>query len=140
MEEDIRYDSSDQELQDIVNSFLKEIEMIFKAECFEELELNEISDELSKITPTLSTILSKWVSEIIYGLYFRRMGFNEIKRMLSISSRVLSDKLKDLEEKGIVSRLVERGRPPRVYYELTDFGKRIALSLVPLFIVIKRWQ
>jgi len=137
MSENIKYGDGDQELQSIVSNFLREIEMFLNAECFEEMGMNEIAGELGKMAPVLATILSKWVPEIIYGLYFRRMGFNEIKRMLPISSRVLSDKLRALENEKIVFRVVEDRKPPRVYYELTGFGKRIALSLIPLLVTAK---
>ena len=48
--------------------------------------------------------------------------FNEMKSVLRISSRVLSDKLRTLEEAGIVIRKVRTERPVRVLYELTDTG------------------
>ncbi len=137
MKDNSKYAAGNLELQSIVAEFLGEIEEFLGDECFEELEVGEIAEELVKITPMLATILSKWVPEIVYSLYFRRMSFNDLKRALPISSRVLSDKLKALEEKGIVSRVVEGSRPPRVYYELTDFGKRIALSLIPLIMSVK---
>ena len=138
MGEDIRYAECDLQLKDMVDAFLEEIEEFLRNECFEEIEVREVADELSRVTPMLATILSKWAPEIIYGLYLRKMSFNDLKRMLPISSRVLSDKLKALEKAGIVLRVVEESRPPRVYYELTSFGKKIALSLIPLFVVVKR--
>ncbi len=137
MVENSKYAGSNQELQDIVAEFLGKIEEFLRNECFEEMEMNEIAGELSKITPTLATILSKWVPEIVYGLYFGKMSFNDIKRMIPISSRVLSDKLRVLEETSVIVRIVEEGRPPRVYYELTSLGRTIALSLIPLLVVVK---
>jgi len=127
------------DLQGIVLECLRKIEAYLSDECIEEFEIKEISEELNKLTPVLSLVLSKWVPEIIYSLYVRKsMGFNEMKSVLRISSRVLSDKLRTLEEAGIVVRKVRTERPVRVLYELTDTGKTISLALVPLLAVIKR--
>jgi len=61
-----------------------------------------------------------------------------MKKVFNISSRVLSDKLKALGEAKVVTRRVRREKPVRVYYELTDLGKTIALALVPLLVVAKK--
>ena len=128
-------------LQEIVFECLKRIEMYLNRECIEEMELEEVAEELGKLTPVLTIVFSKWVPEIIYSLYIRRkMSFNDIKKVLAISSRVLSDKLKTLEEVKIVSRIVELKKPLRVYYELTELGRTIALALVPLLTLTKLEQ
>ncbi len=126
------------DLQSAIIHFLRKIEYLGD-ECIEEFEIEEVSEELNKLMPALSLVLSKWSPEIIYSLYIRKnMGFNEMKKVLRISSRVLSDKLKALEEAGIVVREVRTERPVRVQYELTEKGKTIALALVPLLAVVKR--
>ncbi len=48
------------------------------------------------------------------------MSFNELKRMLNINSRVLSDKLKILEDYEAITRIVKPEKPQKVYYQLTD--------------------
>ncbi|EHP85246.1 winged helix-turn-helix transcriptional regulator [Methanotorris formicicus] len=123
-------------LTSVVSKYTKEIEGIIEKGC--NIDLDDIAVELKNIHPYLSTILSKWTPEIIYALYIKeKMSFNNFKRIFNISSRVLSDKLKNLEENGIIERLVTNDNPPRVYYKLTEFGKELALSLVPVLIVIK---
>jgi len=120
-----------------ISECLKRIERCVKEEC-KDIEPKEVAEELNKLTPALSVILSKWVPQIIYSLYLRKtMSFNELKKTLNVSSRVLSDKLKILENSKIVVRIVKPDNPPRVYYRLTDFGKTIALALIPLLIVLK---
>jgi len=104
----------------------------------EEYDTDEIKRELDGLANTLGLILSKWVPQIVYCLLLRgTMSFNELRRSLGVSSRVLSDKLRILEESGIVSRRLKDSKPPRVYYALTGFGKEIALALIPLLIKIK---
>jgi DNA-binding HxlR family transcriptional regulator len=124
-------------LMGIVSKYTKEIEDIIEKSC--EVSLDDIAVEFRKIHPLLSTILSKWTPEIIYALYLKeKMSFNDFKRVFGISSRVLSDKLKALEENGVVKRYITNDNPPRVYYELTEFGKELALSLIPVLIIIKK--
>jgi len=65
------------------------------------------------------------------------MSFNELKRTLNVSSRVLSDKLRILEDYKIVNRMVKPEKQPKVYYQLTDLGETFALTLIPLLVVIK---
>ncbi len=120
-----------------ISECLKKIENYLNEEC-SDVELQEVAGELNKLTPTLSVILSKWIPQIIYSLYLRKtMSFNELRKALNVSSRVLSDKLKILEDHKIVVRMVKPDNLPRVYYRLTDFGKTIALALIPLLIVLR---
>ncbi len=136
MHENTKCDVDD--LQIVILECIRKIESCLNSECVDELEIDEVSEELNKFTPLLSLVLSKWVPEIIYSLYIRgSMGFNEIKNSFKISPRVLSDKLRILENVGIVVRKVKIDRPVRVQYELTDTGETIALALVPLLTVIK---
>lgn len=120
----------------IISECLKRIESYLEYECMD-IEPKEATEELNKLTQALSVILSKWMPQIIYCLYLKKtMGFNELKRTLNVSSRVLSHKLKILEDCGIVTRIVKPEKPPKVFYRLTDIGKTIALSLVPLLVVM----
>ncbi len=65
------------------------------------------------------------VLEILYVLLFMGpLGFNGIKKLLEISSRSLSDKLKSLESLGYIKRSVTPEPPVRVRttYKLTRRG------------------
>jgi DNA-binding HxlR family transcriptional regulator len=54
------------------------------------------------------------------------MHFNEIKRLLGISSNVLAKKLKQLEQEGLVSRrAVYENIPLRVEYTITPLAKEL---------------
>ena len=76
----------------------------------------------------------KWSREILEELESGPRGFNELLSALSssgrnISTRSLSDRLKDFEEEGLVQRRLLDQRPPRTIYTLTPKG-RLALSYV----------
>ena len=78
-------------------------------------------------------IQGKWTIEILYCiLMFEKCNFNELKEALSrINSRTLTDRLRFLEQRGIVSRKVLTKSPIRVEYNLTQFGKESFILLIP---------
>jgi len=75
----------------------------------------------------------KWALDVIYVLLIRGgLHFNELRRVLEgVSSRTLTDRLTELEEKGIVTRTVLQDKPVKVVYSLTDYGKGLAALFVP---------
>ena len=72
----------------------------------------------------------KWKGSIIYHLKDEPVRFNDLTRMLGGATKKMVDqRLKELEEEGMVIRRVISDRPIAVTYELTDFGKS-ALSIL----------
>jgi DNA-binding HxlR family transcriptional regulator len=64
------------------------------------------------------------------------MRFSEVSHAVpQLSDRLLSERMKELEARGVVSRHVDPGPPVRVLYELTDMG----LSLEPALQELKSW-
>lgn len=84
-------------------------------------------------------LFSKWSIEILFALYaLRELGFQELRdAMGSITPRVLSERLRSLEERGLVARKVLETRPTRVHYSLTDDGLLLARLGEPVFIFLK---
>ncbi|MDF2834916.1 MAG: yvaP [Paenibacillus sp.] len=82
-------------------------------------------------------LLSKrWVALIVYSLLPGPRRFSDIEQNLpSLSGKVLSDRLKELEACGLVRRDVYPEMPVRIEYSLTDKGR----ALSPLFINITEW-
>ena len=76
----------------------------------------------------------KWALDIIYVLLIQgELHFNEIRRILEgISSRTLTDRLSEMEERGIITRTVQQDKPVKVLYSLTDFGRGLAALFVPV--------
>jgi DNA-binding HxlR family transcriptional regulator len=58
--------------------------------------------------------------------------FGEVKKILGVNSRTLSDKLKMLQKHGYINRKVTAGPPLRVEYSLTSKGKDTVLLALPL--------
>jgi DNA-binding HxlR family transcriptional regulator len=78
----------------------------------------------------------KWAGLVIHVLASGSLRFCELERAIpGVSARVLTERMKELEAEGIVSRTVDTGTPVRVTYGLTDKGK----ALVPVMRGIERW-
>ena len=80
----------------------------------------------------------RWTGAIVYVLLATRtpMRFSEIGQSVpSLSDRLLSERMKELEARGIVERHVHAGSPARVEYELTSMGRELAPALREL----RRW-
>ena len=72
----------------------------------------------------------KWKGSIIYHLKDEPVRFNDLARMLGGASKKMVDqRLKELEQAGMVKRTVISDRPIAVTYQLTDFG-RSALGIL----------
>ncbi|ACU57752.1 winged helix-turn-helix transcriptional regulator [Chitinophaga pinensis] len=88
------------------------------------------------ITATMEVIGGKWKPVILYNLLSGTRRFGEIAiRIPSISRKVLTEQLKELERDGLVIRKQYQEIPPRVEYSLTDKSK----SLTSVFKEIADW-
>ena len=88
------------------------------------------------VETTLMLIGDKWKVLILRDLMPGTKRFGELKKSIgSVSQKVLTAQLRDLEEKGLVSRKVSAEVPPRVEYSLTELGK----SLSPILDAMREW-
>src|SRR4051794_1716467 len=80
----------------------------------------------------------RWTGAIVYVLLEHRkpMRFTEVGAAVpQLSDRLLSERMKELEARGIVARHVRNESPVRVEYELTTMGRALAPALREL----RRW-
>ena len=87
-------------------------------------------DPSSPVCRTISTLLSrigdKWTVLVVQTLGRGSRRFNELRREIpSVSQRMLTLTLRNLERDGLVSRTVTPTIPPRVDYELTELGQSL---------------
>lgn len=88
------------------------------------------------VETTLMLIGDKWKVLILRDLMPGTKRFGELKRSIgSISQKVLTAQLRDMEKKGLVNRKVYAEVPPRVEYSLTELGK----SLQPILDAMRIW-
>lgn len=82
-----------------------------------------------------SAFLSKkWTISIITTIgNFKTIRFNDILyRVSGITPKTLTERLKELEQEGLLKRIAYAEIPPRVEYTLTNQGKRLMKVIVPL--------
>ena len=78
------------------------------------------------IDNVIQLIRKKWVVQIINDLFFGKTRFNEFKENKpKLSNRVLSSCLKDMEDNGLVKRIVDKYDKKNVRYYLTDKGQSL---------------
>jgi DNA-binding HxlR family transcriptional regulator len=66
----------------------------------------------------------KWTGSILWHLKDGPVRFNDLSRMLGgASKKMIAERLKQLEERRLVSRTVLQTAPVSVEYEITDFGR-----------------
>jgi DNA-binding HxlR family transcriptional regulator len=89
-----------------------------------------MKDPTSPVCRTISTLLSrigdKWTVLVVQTLGQGPRRFNELRREIpSVSQRMLTLTLRNLERDGLVSRTVTPSIPPRVDYALTELGQSL---------------
>lgn len=84
----------------------------------------------------MGILSQRWTGLIIYQLLNGSQRFCSIESSIGISGRLLSERLKDLEQQGIVLREVYPEIPVRIEYSLTEKGH----SLEPLMKEIEKWS
>jgi DNA-binding HxlR family transcriptional regulator len=85
---------------------------------------------------TLSVIGGLWKPVILFHLLERKLRFMQItRRVPNATQRMLTLQLRELEADGVIVRHVYPQVPPKVEYELTDFGR----SLAPVLLTLREW-
>jgi DNA-binding HxlR family transcriptional regulator len=83
----------------------------------------------------------RWTGAIVAVLLDHGpMRFSEIAQAVpELSDRLLSERMKELEARGVVTRHVDAGPPVKVLYELTDMGQSLEPALQELKSWARRW-
>ena len=117
-----------------MNQVLKGVEETFNQIIeTQKITPTELKDELDSLQESFNLLFQKWSLEILYTLLLKNaLGFGGIKKILTVNSRTLSDKLKMLQKHGYITRNVTAGPPLRVEYSLTAKGKNTVLLALPL--------
>jgi DNA-binding HxlR family transcriptional regulator len=96
------------------------------------------SVESCPITPVVDLVFSRWTTPILWKLNEHgRQRFVELqRRIVTITPKVLTQRLRQLERDGLVERTYHPEVPPRVEYEITELGR----SLAPVFHALATWS
>ena len=88
------------------------------------------------VEATLSVIGGLWKAVILFHLLDGKKRFGELSRLVpGATQRMLTLQLRELEADGVILRTVFPEVPPRVEYELTEFGR----SLEPVLLTMRDW-
>ncbi|MFI6504568.1 winged helix-turn-helix transcriptional regulator [Nonomuraea typhae] len=89
------------------------------------------------IGPVVDIVFSRWTTPILWSLNEHgRQRFVELERRIAtITPKVLTQRLRQLERDGLVVRTYYPEVPPRVEYEISELGR----SLAPLFAHLAEW-
>ena len=106
------------------------------------LKSKKIATDVCKALGIWDTIGKKWSLLILRYLSTNdNLHFNELKRLLGISSNVLAKKLKQLEQEGLVRRrAVYDNSPVRIEYKITPLAKELDAIFTGLEKWIAKWE
>ncbi|WP_307812945.1 winged helix-turn-helix transcriptional regulator [Micromonospora coerulea] len=95
-------------------------------------------EQACPIAPVVDIVFSRWTTPILWALHeYGRQRFVELeRRLVTITPKVLTQRLRQLERDGLVVRTYHPEVPPRVEYEISDLGR----SLAPLFATLAEWS
>ena len=97
-------------------------------------------NSVCRVARTARIISGKWTLLIIRDLASGVKRFNQLERSLQgISPKTLSERLRALEEEGVISRQTFAEVPPRVEYSLTEKGRDLVDVIVCMRCYGSRW-
>lgn len=101
-------------------------------------ELPELPELACPVSPVVDLVFSRWTTPILWTLNeFGRQRFVELQRAIgTITPKVLTQRLRQMERDGLVVRTYHPEVPPRVEYEISDLGR----SLAPVFAHLADWS
>ena len=90
------------------------------------------------IAPIMDVLFNKWTPQVLWALlHDGRLRFSDLHRRLpKVTAKVLSQRLRQLERDGLVTRSIYAEVPLRVEYEATE----MAITLSPVFASLAEWS
>lgn len=88
------------------------------------------------VEATLSVMGGRWKPVLLCRLMSGRKRFGELCRLApNATERMITLQLRELEADGVITRHVYAEVPPRVEYEVTEYGR----SLQPIIVAMQEW-
>lgn len=94
-------------------------------------------DHICPMALGVNILSGKWKLQILWNIFnHKTMRFNELQRTLEgITTKTLTDQLRELETQKILQRTVYAQIPPKVEYSFTDTG----MTLEPVLKALCDW-
>ena len=84
----------------------------------------------------MSVLGGLWKPVLVFHLLEGKLRFNALCRLTpNATARMITLQLRELETDGVIRRIVYPEVPPKVEYELTDFGR----TLEPILVSLRDW-
>lgn len=88
------------------------------------------------VETTLELIGGKYKALILWHLSGKTLRFNQLQKVIpSVTARVLTHQLRELEEQNLIHRQIYPVVPPKVEYSMTELGR----SLMPILTEMRDW-
>ena len=82
------------------------------------------------LTECMAIIAGAWAPNVIWHLRAGPRRFSELRLDIPpVSAKVLSQRLKELEARGVINRTIQPTTPPSVEYALTALGEELVPAL-----------
>ena len=95
------------------------------------------ASEMCPMDLVIKILSGKWKLKILWNIQRKNIiRFNELQKLLgSITTKTLTNQLRELEEQKIIKRNVYPEVPPKVEYSLTELGE----SIIPILKMLCEW-
>jgi DNA-binding HxlR family transcriptional regulator len=95
----------------------------------------DLGDQPCSLARTAAIIGDRWTLLVLRDLFLGVRRFDDFQQRIGLSRALLSDRLRQLAESGIVARVAYQDKPVRHEYRLT----RIGLDLYPVIMAMVDW-
>ncbi len=96
--------------------------------------------EKCKVAELIEFISRKWTLLILHAVHTGSDTFSSIgKNVPGINSRMLSERLGDMQEYGIIDRKIISEKPVKIRYGLTKKGRELAAEMDRLNALARSW-
>lgn len=96
-------------------------------------KLADVTAEMAAhgVEAALRMLEGRWKMVILFNLFDRQvLRFSELERAIpGVSQKMLTQQLRELERDGLVDRIVYPQIPPKVEYQLTEWGEALCPTL-----------
>ncbi|OWU86593.1 transcriptional regulator [Oceanicola sp. 22II-s10i] len=99
------------------------------------MKWKELEHETCPVARGLSVVGDRWTLLVLRDCFRGVKRFDDFQTSLGITRHVLADRLKRLEETGVLERRLYSEAPPRHEYRLTDKGR----ALYPILVSLVTW-
>jgi DNA-binding HxlR family transcriptional regulator len=90
--------------------------------------------------PIFDLLCKRWTAQILLVLSQRPSRFNELARAVPAARRMVVERLRELQDTGLVERRVDPGPPIASTYSITTRGQQLIPDLAALWALAERQQ